>query len=87
MRGDAPDNFYIYSCHRYTLPCIDEILGMGEIRVDGLIEPGHVAVITGTEPFARFSAVNGIPQVVCGFEPLDMLMSCYMLAKQISEGR
>lgn len=87
LRGDAPENFYVYSCHRYTLPCIDEILGMGEIRVDGLIEPGHVAVITGTEPFARFSAVNKIPQVVCGFEPLDMLMSCYMLAKQISEGR
>lgn len=83
----VPDNFYVYSCHRYTMPCIDEILGMGEIRVDGIIQPGHVAVITGTEPFRRFSTDMHIPQVVCGFEPLDMLMSCHMLAKQIAEGR
>ena len=87
LKGDVPENFYIYSCHRYTLPCIDEILGMGEIKVDGLIQPGHVAVVTGVAPFERFSKENGIPQVVCGFEPLDMLMSCYMLAKQIAEGR
>jgi len=87
LKDDVPENFYVYSCHRYTLPCIDEILGMGEIKVDGLIEPGHVAVVTGVTPFERFSKVNHIPQVVCGFEPLDMLMSCYMLAKQIKEGR
>ena len=87
LKGDVPENFYIYSCHRYTLPCIDEILGMGEIKVNGLIEPGHVAVITGVTPFEKFSTVNHIPQVVCGFEPLDMLMSCYMLAKQVKEGR
>ena len=28
-----------------------------------------------------------MPQVIAGFEPLDLLMASYMLAKQIKEGR
>ncbi|AGI48102.1 hydrogenase expression/formation protein HypD [Thermoplasmatales archaeon BRNA1] len=87
VHGDAPENFTVYSCHRYTVPCIDKILGMGEVKIDGLIQPGHVCVITGLGPFRKFSEQCGIPQVVCGFEPLDMLMSCYLLAKQIHDGK
>ena len=59
---------------------------MGESKIDGFIMPGHVAVVTGTEPFNYFSEKYNLPQVVCGFEPLDMLMSCYMLCKQIHGG-
>jgi hydrogenase expression/formation protein HypD len=63
------------------------LLDLGENRIDGFIMPGHVAVITGLEIFRPFASNYHIPQVVAGFEPLDVLMSCYMLAKQISEGR
>ena len=37
--------------------------------------------------FRPVSEVHGLPQVIAGFEPLDILMSCYMLCKQIREGR
>lgn len=87
LKGDVPDNFSVYSCHRYTDAAIRTILDMGENRIDGIIEPGHVAVITGLDPFVEFKERYGVPQVVCGFEPLDMLMSVYMLCKQIHEGK
>ena len=87
QKGHLPENFSIYSCHRYTAPCVEALLNMGESKIDGFIMPGHVAVVTGTEPFNYFSEKYNLPQVVCGFEPLDMLMSCYMLCKQIHEGR
>jgi hydrogenase expression/formation protein HypD len=60
---------------------------MGEVKIDGLIQPGHVATILGLEPFLYFSKRYNVPQVVAGFEPLDLLVTIYMIAKQRKEGR
>ena len=86
-KGDLPSNFSIYSCHRICPPILEAIFEMGETKMDGMIMPGHVAVITGVEPFRYFSEKYGMPQVVAGFEPLDVLMAAFMLTKQREEGR
>ncbi len=83
----APDNFYVLSCNRVIPPALDAILKMGELNLDGLIEPGHVSAIIGTRPYEPLSERYGIPQVVAGFEPLDLLMGVYMLVQQVKEGR
>jgi hydrogenase expression/formation protein HypD len=83
----VPENFSIYSCHRLIPPALKALFDTGEIRIDGFIQPGHVATIIGLEPFRPFSKSHLIPQVVSGFEPLDLMMSVFMLAKQIKEGR
>ena len=83
----VPGNFTVYSCHRIVPPALEAIFEMGEIKVDGFIQPGHVSVITGLGIFEPFSLKYRMPQVVAGFEPLDLLMASYMLAKQIKEGR
>jgi hydrogenase expression/formation protein HypD len=85
--GDLPENFSVLSCHRLLPPALDAIFQLGELRIDGLIQPGHVATILGTRPFDRFSRDMRIPQVVAGFEPLDLLVAVFMMCKQISEGR
>jgi hydrogenase expression/formation protein HypD len=86
-KGDLPKNFSIYSCHRICPPILEAIFEMGETKMDGMIMPGHVSVITGVEPFRYFSSKYKMPQVVAGFEPLDVLMAAYMLTKQREEGR
>jgi len=87
MLDPLPDNFSVLSCHRLLPPALDAIFSLGEVRIDGLIQPGHVATILGTKPFERFSVERRIPQVVAGFEPLDLLVSVFMMCKQIYEGR
>lgn len=87
MLRDLPDNFYIYSCHRLIPPALQKIFDLGEVKVDGFIQPGHVATIIGLDPFRPFSDRYSVPQVVVGFEPLDLLMGAYMLARQKKEGR
>ncbi len=87
QKGNLPDNFSIYSCHRVCPPALEAIFNMGETKVNGFIMPGHVAVITGLDIFYPFAEIYHMPQVVAGFEPLDILMSVYMLCKQIKEGR
>lgn len=87
QKGDLPDNFSVYSCHRICPPILEAIFNMGETKMNGMIMPGHVAVITGLDPFRTFSRDYKMPQVVAGFEPLDILMASFMLTKQIEEGR
>ncbi len=86
LHKELPSNFSIYSCHRICPPALEAIFNMGETKVNGFIMPGHVAVITGLDPFYPFAEKYHMPQVVAGFEPLDILMSCYMLTKQRYEG-
>lgn len=83
---EPPSNFSVLNCHRYVPPALHALLKMGEVKIQGLIEPGHVSTIIGLKPYEELSAEYNVPQVVSGFEPLDVLMSVYMLAKQIKNG-
>jgi hydrogenase expression/formation protein HypD len=87
MLNPLPNNFSVLSCHRILPPALDAIFNLGEVRIDGLIQPGHVATILGIHPFERFSRDMKIPQVIAGFEPLDLLVAVYMMVRQIAEGR
>jgi len=87
LLADPPNNFSVLSCHRTVPPALAAIARMGEIKLDGMIEPGHVSTIIGTKPYEFLSKEYRMPQVVAGFEPLDLMMAVYMLAMQIKEGK
>ncbi len=84
---DPPANFSILSCHRVIPPALKAIVEMGEIQIDGFIEPGHVSTIIGTTPYEFLSENYHMPQVVAGFEPIDLLMGVWMLVRQIEQGK
>jgi hydrogenase expression/formation protein HypD len=84
--SDPPENFSILSCHRTVPTALKALIEMGEVKLNGLIEPGHVSTIIGVKPYEFLSEDYHIPQVIAGFEPLDLLMGVYMLAKQIQNG-
>ena len=86
LLGGLPENFSILNCHRFMPPAIEALFTMGEFRLNGVIEPGHVSTIIGLKPYEKIVERYGIPQVVAGFEPLDILMAVYMLAQQITRG-
>jgi len=85
LRG-PPDNFSILSFHKIVPPALLAIASMGEVDIQGIIEPGHVSTIIGIKAYQPLSDA-GVPQVVAGFEPVDMLMAVYMLMRQVKEGR
>jgi len=87
LLSNLPQNFSVLSCHRTVPPALEAIANMGEIRLDGMIQPGHVSTIIGTKPYEFLSKNYHIPQVVAGFEPLDLMMGVFMIAKQVNEGR
>lgn len=86
LLSHPPQGFSILCCHRTIPLALKALLDMGETRIDGFIDPGHVSAITGTTAYEFISRDYGIPQVVAGFEPLDLVMGVYMLARQIRNG-
>jgi hydrogenase expression/formation protein HypD len=84
---NPPDNFSILCCHRTIPYALKTIIKMGELKIDGLIEPGHVSTIIGTKPYEFISEEFKIPQVIAGFEPIDILMGVWMLIKQIEQNK
>ena len=84
---NPPENFSILCCHRTIPEALKAIINMGEIRIDGLIEPGHVSTIIGTKPYEFLSKEYKVPQVIAGFEPIDILMGAWMLVQQIEKGK
>ena len=77
-----PDNFSILCCHRTIPNALKTIVEMGEIHLDGFIQPGHVSTIIGSHPYDFLSEKYHIPQVIAGFQPIDLLMAVWMLIKQ-----
>ena len=79
-------NYYVLSQHKICPPVIQSLLGSGDIRLDGLICPGHVSAVIGSHPWEFIASEYGIPCVISGFEPLDILQSIEMLVAQIEKG-
>lgn len=80
-------NYHVLSLHKLSPPVIRAILDSGEVKLHGLICPGHVSAIIGSQSWEFIARDYGIPCVVSGFEPLDILQSVEMLVEQIENGK
>jgi len=75
------NNLFILSAHKIMPPAMEAIIKDGT-RLDGFICPGHVSAVAGAKIFDFIPAQYGLPCVVSGFEPLDLLQSILMLIIQ-----
>jgi len=82
-----PSNFSLLVCHRLIPPAMEFLLASGEVALDGFLCPGHVSTIIGSKPYEPISTKYKVPQVIAGFEPIDVLLGIWMLLRQIEDGR
>ena len=80
-------NFSIFCNHVTVVPPVEALLSSDEVALDGLIGPGHVSAIIGCRPYEPLAEDFGLPIVVTGFEPLDVLSSLVMILEQLAAGR
>lgn len=69
----------VYSAHKRFFPAMEALLQNKKLKIDGFINPGHVSAIIGTKIYEKLN----MPQVVAGFEAIDVLKSISMLLDQI----
>ncbi|MDD6786194.1 MAG: hydrogenase formation protein HypD [Eggerthellales bacterium] len=80
-------NFTVFAAHKNMPGALEAIIADPQLKVDALILPGHVSTIIGIEPYKFLAEKYGIPGVISGFEPLDVLQCIAMITRQLHEGR
>jgi len=86
LLAGPPKNFSVLSAHKYIPPVMEIVSEMPGSRVEGFLAAGHAATITGWGLFEPFVARHGLPVVVAGFEPLDILAGLTRLVEMIRDG-
>jgi len=77
------NNFFVLSSQVLIPPAVEYLLNSELIKLNGLLAPGHVCTITGTDWCEKISGKYNIPIVITGFEPVDILEGILLAAKQI----
>ena len=80
-------NFSVYGAHKNMPGALEAIVNDPALKLDALILPGHVSTIIGAEPYRFLAEKYGIPGVITGFEPVDVLQGIAMIMRQLHEGR
>jgi len=86
-QAEGLDNYYVFSVHKLTPPATRAILEGGEVELSGIIGPGHVTTVIGSEAWEFLPREYGVPCAVAGFEPLDILQAVASLVEMIDEGK
>jgi hydrogenase expression/formation protein HypD len=80
-------NFSMLVSHVLVPPAMEAILSAPDCRVQGFLAAGHVCSVMGFEEYLPISQKYGVPIVVTGFEPLDILQGVFMCIEQLESGK
>lgn len=82
-RRRGVENFSVLPYFKLVPPALEMLVGIPGRALDGFICPGHVSAIIGADAYEPVARRHGIPCVVTGFEPLDILAGVVMLLEQV----
>jgi hydrogenase expression/formation protein HypD len=82
-----PGNLSFLISHRLIPPAMELLVTMKDLNLNGFVAPGHASTIIGLKPYEIFPKRYGMPVVVAGFEPLDVLFAVYLVLKQLKGGK
>lgn len=82
--GRKLTNYSVFSAHKVVPPVMEALVADKELALQGFLCPGHVSAVIGSEPYAFLADAHGIPAVVAGFEPLDVLQGLLHIAEMIT---
>ncbi len=80
-------NFSILTAQVLVPPAMAAILSSPGNQVQGFLAAGHVCTVMGYNEYIPLARQYGVPIVVTGFEPLDILQGIHLCVKQLEEGR
>ena len=80
-------NFSIFAGCKIMPPPLEALMGDPELKVDGLLCPGHVSAIIGAGAYTPLAEKYNLPCAVAGFEPADILAGLVSLTRQVVSGK
>lgn len=85
-RAEGIENFSVLVSHVRVPPAMHAILGSPESRVQGFLAAGHVCAVMGYWEYPPIAERYGVPIVVTGFEPLDLLQGILETVRRLESG-
>lgn len=80
-------NFFVLTSHK-TMPGPMQALSADpQLQIRGYLCPAHVSTVIGSDAYLPLVEKFGIPCVVTGFEPADILQGVLMLVRQCRSGQ
>jgi hydrogenase expression/formation protein HypD len=86
-RNSGLGNFSVLSAHKALLPAMEALLRDPEVAIDGFLCPGHATMVLGAKAYRGLVEEYGVPCVVAGFEPNDVLAGLVRLLGLVASGR
>src|SRR5581483_5127151 len=80
-------NFSVLVSHVLVPPMLTAILQAPGNRVQAFLGPGHVCAVMGTTEYEPIARRYGVPIVITGFEPVDLLEGVLRTVQQLEAGR
>lgn len=80
------DNFFLLVSHVLVPPAMTALLQSERNRVQAYLAAGHVCAINGWQEYEPISKKFGVPIVVTGFEPTDLLDGILGAVTQLEAG-
>lgn len=80
-------NFSMLVSHVLVPPAIEALMRSPTNRVQAFLAAGHVCSVMGYWQYEPLAAKYGVPIVVTGFEPLDVLAGIHRAVLQLESGR
>ena len=81
------ENYSILVSHVRVPPAMHAILSSPNNRVQGFLAAGHVCTVMGYWEYEPISRQYGVPIVVTGFEPLDLLQGIQKTIRLLEQNR
>lgn len=66
-------NVSLLTAFKVVPPALAALMSDREMSIDAFLCPAHVSAIIGADAYKRFTGKDGVPCVIAGFEPLDIL--------------
>lgn len=79
-------NFSLLVSHVRVPPAMEAIMRSPDCRVQAFLAAGHVCSVMGTGEYPALAQEFGVPIVVTGFEPLDVLEGVRRAVRQLERG-
>ncbi len=81
------ENFSLLVSHVLVPPALRAILGSPDNRIQGFLAAGHVCTVMGMSEYEPIARAFGVPIVVTGFEPVDILQGVLSCVRLLEAGR
>ena len=75
-------NFFVLASHKTMPAAMATLTADPQLKIAGYICPAHVSTVIGGKAYQPLAQQHGVPCVVTGFEPADLLQGVLMLLRQ-----